>query len=331
MLFRLWDSEVEPFATVMDETMIPPGNASDAALPRRVEALTAVLNASRKYWPLTSRQIYYLMVEHGQAGRALTDYAEFTALLWSALREGRLPARSVWEPPQEIRQGGAWDNQDDFIRAEVEDLLWGYRRDLLQGQPRFVEVWLEKPELLDFFSAVTLDYCVSTVLCPRSPGLGFLNDLRRRLADLPPGRVGVPGQKPEVVALYFGDFDPDPHDHLVSLQESLRAEGGIWDVSLQRVALTRKLVLDRSLPARVRVSGVDEVIHPGTPPIGDDHVELEALEPKLLVSLLRRSVEAELDMALFQNQKEIQARELAALARLRADILRRVDDLLPGS
>jgi len=311
--------------------MIPPGNSSDSISALRLEAIKAALTGSRKYWPLTPRQIYYLLVGKGQAGRALVDYASFTALLWSSLRDGRLPARSVWEPPPDIRTGGAWDNQDDFLHAELDDLLWGYRRNLLQGQPRYLEVWLEKPDLADFFGAITVDYCISTVVCPRSPGLNFFNDLRRRLADLPPGRSGVPGQRPEAVALYFGDFDADGPDDLVEFQEALRAQGDIWDINLKRVALTRKIVVDRDLPARFSASPAGEVIHPGTPPQTGQEFELEALEPRSLAAILRRAVELELDMALFENQKELQAREINALAKLRADVLRRLDDLLPES
>ena len=311
--------------------MIPgPVNASDSASASRAEALKAALKTAEKFWPLTPKQVYYLMVERGQAGRGFIDYAEFAALLDTMRHQGLLPVRSVWEAPPDVRLGGAWDNTEDFVRAEIQDLLWGYRRNLMQGQPRYVEVWLEKHELADFFANVTLDYCVSTVVCPPVPGFGFFEDLRRRLADLPPGRAGVPGQRPEVVALYFGDYNPARPDDRIHVQDVLRAQGGIWDVSLKRVALTRNLVLEKALPSCVRLSASDEILHPGAPELGAHEVELEALPPKNLVAMLCRSIENELDMALFENQQQLQKRELTALTRLRADVLRRLDDLLPG-
>ena len=310
--------------------MIPdPGNASDSVSASRAEALKTALKSAEKFWPLTPKQVYYLMVGRGQAGRGFIDYAEFVALLDTVRHQGLLPVRSVWEAPPDVRLGGAWDNTEDFIRAEIQDLLWGYRRNLCQGQPRYVEVWLEKHELADFFANVTLDYCVSTVVCPPVPGFGFFEDLRRRLADLPPGRAGVPGQKPEVVVLYFGDYEPTVREDLPQLRQALRDQADIWDVTLKRVALTRNLVVEKSLPSIMRLSSADEVIHPGTPHLGDDPVELEALDPKLLSSLLHQSIESELDMALFENQKELQKRELASLARLRADILLRLKDIIP--
>ncbi len=311
--------------------MISPGNAPDPVSAARIDALKAALNGSKKYWPITPKQLFYLLVTRGQLGRTLADYTEFNALLTAALQQGLLPAPAVWEPTGLARLGGAWENTDEFIRAEVDDFLWGYRRNLLQGQPRYIELWLGSPELLDFFSAITVDYCVSTVVCPASPGLGFFNDLRRRLADLPSGRSGLPGQKPEVVVLYFGDFNPNGPDDLVDLQRDLRARGNIWDITLERIALTRKIVLDRSLPSRVSVSAAEQVIHPGTPPLAEDTVELEALEPKMLAALVRRAIESRLDMHLFENQKELQDRELSNLTRLRADVLRRLKELLPPS
>lgn len=310
--------------------MIPPGNTPNRASTERVEKVKAVLNRSRQYWPLTPKQAYYQMVQRGQVGRGLNDYAEFTAFLWTSLREGRLPVKSVWYPAQEIHDGGAWENRDEFVRAELEDLLWGYRRDLLQGQPRYVEVWLEKPELADFFGDITVDYCISTAVCSAAPSLRFLGELRRRLENLNPGRTGVPGQRPEVVVLYFGDYNPLNPDDLNELQESLRSEGGFWEITLKRVELTRKTVARKTLPARVHFGERDEALHPGAPTVDTEVVELEALSPRSLAAALKKAIESELDMELLENQKEIQSKELAVLKRLRVNILRHIDHLLSG-
>ena len=288
-----------------------------------------MLNRNRRYWPLSIKQAYYLMVTRGLAGRGLNDYAEFMALTYSSLERGLLPAKSIWQPVPEVRHGGAWENRDEFVRAEMGDLLWGYRRDLLQGQPRYVEVWLEKPELVDFFAGVTLDYCVSTVVCSDSVNLTFLDRLRRRLEDLPPGRTGVPGGRPEVVVLYFGDYIPTGPERLTELQEALRTTGNLWEVTLKRVALTRQQVSRKELPGRVRMHAGDEVLHPGSPGVESEVVELEALTPRSLVGLLRKAIEDELDMKLFDNQIQIQKREQTELNRLRADVLRQARHLLP--
>lgn len=308
--------------------MIPSGSNSGGVSVERLEKIKAVLKRNRQLWPLTVKQVYYLMVEDGQAGRGLNDYAQFMALMASALKSGDLHVESLWQPPQEVRDGGAWENKDEFVRSEVEDMLWGYRRDLMQGQPRYVEVWVEKPELADFFGAVTIDYCVSTVVCSSSPTPGFLNELRRRLENLPSGRTGVPGQKPEVVALYFGDYDSVGENVLTELQEALRSEGGFWEITLKRVALKRELVVRKNLPSRAEPSSVSEALHSGTPKVGAGVVELEALPPRSLVSLLCKSIEAEFDMELFENQKQIQTKEQAALDRLRAKVGRHISNLL---
>lgn len=280
-----------------------------------------LLDRERKYHPLTIPQTYYLMVKAGLASRSMNGLADVSALLTAGLLKGQLPVTALESAAPAVVAGGAWENVDEFIRAELADFLWGYRRYLMQGQARYVEVWLEEPSLAPSISSVALDYCISTVVCPKTPSVSFFSALRRRLEDL-----WQP--KPEVVVLYLGDYDPVHGDALTDLQETLRSEGGFWDVTLKRVALTRDIVIDKELPCRPEQAPRRGELEVQVPEPGTVLVELEALPPRNLHAILRKSIEAELDMELVKNQKAIQTREQAVLTRLRADILREIDYLL---
>ena len=128
----------------VEREMNLPGDGLETIQMERLERIRAILAQNRKFWPLTPKQLYYLAVLQGEVGRDVNAYAEFSELVRSALGSGRLPPKALWQSAPTVQVGGAWENQDEFLRAELDDLLWGYRRDLMQGQPRYVEVWLEK-------------------------------------------------------------------------------------------------------------------------------------------------------------------------------------------
>ena len=81
-----------------------------------------------------------------------------STMIAQALKLGDLSSKVLWTPAPQVQSGAAWENMDEFIRAELENFLWGYRRNLMQGQQRYVEVWTEQSELTVFFSSITLDY-----------------------------------------------------------------------------------------------------------------------------------------------------------------------------
>jgi len=285
---------------------------------KQVKAIRRVLERYRAYWPLSRRQVYYEVVKDGGGGLWADELVGFTNTLRAALIEGLIPLVAVAQGSEDLREGGAWEDASEFVHSEIESFLWGYRRDLMQGQERYVEVWVQKPDLLDLVSEAAVTYCVTTACCQHLPTVRFIHDLRTRL-----GEQG--GHSRPAVILYFGDYVPQDTAFLSRVQEILRADGNLWEMAFRHEALTADDVVKYELPESVVTRSrkshgtIDRAAVP---------VELEALPPDVLADKVRSAIEAQLDMELVNNQRAIQSREALRLGKLRTNIMRRLRSVL---
>ena len=284
----------------------------------QLELIGNVVERYRMHWPLSPRQVYYAVVEQGGAGLWTDERMSFLGTLRAGLIEGRLPLAAVAEGGEELREGGAWEDAEEFVHSEIESFLWGYRRDLLQGQEHHVEVWVEKAGVMDMVGEVAVAYCVTTVCCAGFPSVGFMQSVRTRLAE-----ARERSQSP--VILFFGDYVPGEGGTLSRLQETLRTDGNLWEIAFRAEAVTAEDVVKYNLPESVETRSRKR--HGGAEP-GSVPVELEALPPDVLAERVRASIESSLDMALVNNQRAVQAREALRLGKLRAGIMRRVRSIL---
>jgi hypothetical protein len=291
---------------------------------RQLEIVRAVLERYREYWPLSPRQVYYEAVKQGGAGLWLDEFGSFARTLRTALIEGLLPPAALAEDHEQVREGGAWDDVEEFVHSEIESFLWGYRRDLLQGQERHVEVWLQKPGLMDLVGDVAMEYCVTTVSCPRLPTVKFMDELRTRLTE-------AKEHSQSTVILFFGDYSPGEASLLGRMEDTLRSDGNLWEMEFRQEAVTAQDVKKYSLPESVvtRSGKSHGMASPGAVP-----VELEALAPDVLAERVRSAIETQLDMKLIHNQRTVQERESLRLAKLRTRIMQAVrtmlKEMMPG-
>lgn len=277
-----------------------------------------VIERYQQYWPLSMRQVYYQVVKEGGAGLWLDELATFSMTIRAALIEGLLPLVALAEDARELREGGAWEDAADFVHSEIESFLWGYRRDLLQGQEHFVEVWVQKPDVLGMIADIALEYCVTTVCCRHLPTVKFMQELRTRLGE-------ARERSQSAVILFFGDYSPQKPGFLARVRETLRADGNLWEMEFRHESLTVDDVVKYDLPESVVTRSGK--LHGGAEP-GMVPVELEALPPDVLDKRVRLAIEAQLDVELLNNQRAIQSRESLRLGKLRTDIMRRVRSIL---
>ena len=289
-----------------------------AAGDEQVDVLRKVIERYRAFWPLPTRQAFYQVVKEGGAGLWLDEYGRFLRAAREALTAGRLPLGSLADDRHEAREGGAWEDTEEFVHSEIETFLWGYRRDVLQGQERHVEVWVQKPSLMDQVSDAAVEYCATTVTCRRMPTAQFMEDLRQRLTEARERR-----QSP--VVLFFGDHAPGDGAFIARVREALRAEGNLWEMEFRHEAVTADDVRRYELPENVATRSRRS--HGEQDPVARP-VELEALAPDVLADRVRSAIEAQLDMRLVHNQRAIQTREALRLGKLRATILRQIRSTL---
>ena len=197
----------------------------------QLAVIRPVLERHRQYWPLSPRQLFYQVVKEGGAGLWLDEFVSFARVVRAGLIGGGLPLGALAGDREELRQGGAWDDTADFVHSEIESFLWGYRRDLMQGQEHYLEVWVQKPEMMDLIADVAVEYCVTTVCCGGLPGVEFMQELRRRTEE-------AQRRSQSTVILFFGDYSPEGTGFLTRVQETLRSDGNLWEMEFRHEAVT---------------------------------------------------------------------------------------------
>ena len=181
-----------------------------------------------------------------------------------------------------------------------------YRRDLWEGQPYYVEVWVEKDALIGI-----VEQAAHSLDCPCFSCRGYASQsamwtaAQRFIEKADHGR--------ECIIIYLGDHDPSGIDMTRDIRERLELFGAVIDV--RRIALNMdqiKLYKPPPNPAKeadTRASGYISRY-------GTHSWELDALRPETLHSLITDAVKINLDQEMYDavfEQQELERKQIEAL------------------
>ena len=198
-----------------------------------------ILEELSAYKPLTLRQVYYQLVGKGLIENKVSQYNMLSALLKWARIDGYISWNDIEDRVRAYHDLSGWHNSDNFIEASLRSFLKGYRRDLLQSQKKYLEIWIEKDALSTIFTRVAGDYTVPVVVCRGFSSVSFLNEFKGRLKRL---------KEKEPLMLYFGDFDPSGVEMLEAMKITLKDELGVNGITFKRIALLKNDIVKYRLP-----------------------------------------------------------------------------------
>ncbi len=240
---------------------------------------------------LTLRQIYYRLVAAQFFPNVLQSYKWLSTVLVDARKDGDIDYNAIEDRTREMHEGYGEDRTAaaHFRRSweYVADMDNRYTMPHWWGQPKFVQVWLEKQALAALFEQVTDAEGIDLAVCRGYPSLTFLWEASETLQEL---------DSKEIQILYFGDFDPTGEDIPRYVMETLREEFGI-EATFERVAINRDQI-DRynipPAPAKTTDSRYTAFVA--------EHgvawqVELDAIEPRTLQGLVRDAIRGHWDNA----------------------------------
>ena len=142
----------------------------------KLNKVKVILEELQEYKPLTLRQIYYQLVGKDYIENNKSQYTMLSGLLKWARIDGYISWDDIEDRVRVLHSGAGWSDNEQFIKDELNNFLAGYRRDLMQTQDKYIEVWIEKDALSSIFKRVTLPYCISTVVCRGFSSVSFLNN-----------------------------------------------------------------------------------------------------------------------------------------------------------
>lgn len=264
---------------------------------------------------MTLRQLYYRFVAKDLLENKQSQYQYLSEAMTEARIDGRVPWDAIEDRTRGIDAGDydAWDPVDRFER----NLRWfdntpdRHYRPRWEEQECYVEVWVEKEALAGVFAAVCEELKVVTFPSKGYTSITLLHDAAERLRRYDGKRRHI---------LYFGDYDPSGQDIERNIREKLQETFGV-PVTVDRKALTREQIDTFELPPQPAKTS-DARYEKFVQEHGDIAVELDALPPDELRSLIRESAEEYFDQDVFDS--EVKPRQVSE----RETIREKLDEVL---
>jgi len=295
--------------------------AISAAKSQMLDAVIAVLDGLREFWPLSLRTVHYNLLNdpplrHARkpGSRYLNNkqcYKDLSGLCTRARFEGVIPWEAIHDPTRPTTTWHIHRSASDYICEEIKDFLWGYDRDLLQSQPHHIEVVGEKNTLLPIIKPVCADYTL-----PLTIGRGFCSvPPRKAIYD----RWRASG-KDKLVVVVLSDHDPDGEMIADSFVGYLRDDFAIpsYRIHAIRAALTAEQCKRFKVATDVEAKPSSTNYRRFVRQHGTAACELEAVPPKQLQAMLRTAIESVLDLDAYRAEQD---RERADAAEI--DVARR--------
>jgi hypothetical protein len=251
---------------------------------------------------LTLRQLYYQLVSRNIIPNQENRYKA----LGNLMKDARMAGLVDWDAIEDRGRRPNIPTEFNGLTDLVQAALDSYRLPRWEGQPYYIELWVEKDALSGVLAPLGDEYHV-TIVVDRgySSASGLYDAAQRRFAN-------HTGQ--ECVLIYLGDHDPSGLD----MDRDITERGNILPrsdpvIRIKRIALTWGQIQSYQLPPNPAKKS-DSRYKAYIAKYGYDCWEVDAIPPAVLQTLVRDAIENHLDKALMDGVK---AREDSDKARLR--------------
>lgn len=253
---------------------------------------------------LTIRALHYQLVSRGMTN-TLQHYKRVVAAMEVARWDGRVDFEAFSDRDRGM-VGTTKAEETNLAAKQLEAKrqvgLWmrSYSKNRWENQPYYPEILIEKKALEGVFAKPCAKWDVAVGACKGYPSLTFLYELSERMRDAKNN-----GKQP--IILYFGDYDPSGEDIPRSIGENLD-KFGIYGVEIRRIALMEQQVVEWGLPPAPAKETDSRTANWD----GLGQVELDAVKPEKLISMLDDSLGKIFDQDLYDelNEQEDEEREL---------------------
>lgn len=250
---------------------------------------------SSQGYELTLRQTYYQLVARGYIPNNERSYKNIGNLINDGRLAGLIDWHSITDRTRNLRKNSHWTTPSSVI----ESAMYSYMLDKWEGQPNYVEVWVEKDALVDIVGQACGGIDTPFFSCRGYTSQSEMWAAAQRF--IRQNRI-----RDNCFIIHLGDHDPSGIDMTRDIQERLWMFGA--DVEVKRVALTMEQVQTYNPPpnpAKITDSRCGKYMEE----FGDESWELDALEPQMMTRLIRDEVTALRDDDIYQAVCDREAKE----------------------
>ena len=230
---------------------------------------------------LTLRQLYYQFVSRDLISNTVQSYKS----IGDVVNDGRLAGLIDWDAIEDrtrnLRSSPHWSSPRSIVRACADQ----FAVDLWDGQESYVECWIEKDALVGVIEGICTELDVPYFACRGYTSQSEMWGAAQRLMEREKA-----GKKTFII--HLGDHDPSGIDMTRDIQDRLELFGST--AVIHRIALNFDQVENYSPPpnpAKTTDSRYESyrALH------GEESWELDALEPRTIVDLIRDEIEVHID------------------------------------
>lgn len=247
---------------------------------------------------LTLRQLYYQFVARDLLANEQKEYKRLGSIINDARLAGLIDWAAIEDRTRFLRDYLTYDNPREAGLSAARN----YLEDLWDGQPHYVEVWIEKDALVGVIEPVCGRWRLPYFACRGYSSQSEQYSAGKRLL----GHLEC-GQEP--IILHLGDHDPSGIDMTRDNQERLTMFAGLADgIDVRRIALNMDQIRRYRPPPNPaketdsRISGYYERFNTSS------SWELDALDPRVIDQLIDTEIRDIVDDAIWQRAVEREQR-----------------------
>lgn len=272
------------------------------------DALLEIVEANE---PVTVRGVFYLATSSGLVPKDnAKGYRPVQRELLKMRREGIIPWGYITDGSRTVYGANRYRNLDSYAQQVARN----YRRDYWGDSSEYVEIWLEKEALRGVISPVVIDeFGLDLYVTKGQPSATYLYEAAEDIAmDRRPTYVYV-----------LSDFDPGGLRIFDRIKQELTDfVGDAAQLHIRRLALNPYQVRLYDLPTRPGKER-DPQAAEFARRFGGGCVELDAIPPNTLRSLVREKLESHMDPEYLRQLKFAEQEERRGL--------RKIQDLIGGA
>ncbi len=275
------------------------------------DANRIIVSYQRQGFKLTLRQLYYQFIARDLLPESWIDpvYNLKNGLpadtkntmknykrLGDLINDGRLAGKIDWNAIEDrtrnLQSGAHWSSPNSIVRACASQ----YAVDMWADQDAYVEVWVEKDALIGVLEGICSELDVPYFACRGYTSQSEMWGAAQRLID-------QEGEGKDTTIIHLGDHDPSGIDMSRDIQDRLDMFGS--SATIERIALTFDQVHEYDPPPNPAKT-TDARYRSYADMYGDESWELDALEPRVIVDLIRDAVESKIDHEFWEAALERQ-------------------------
>lgn len=258
---------------------------------------------AKQGFSLTLRQLYYQFVARDLIANTQQSYKR----LGSIVNDGRLAGLIDWlaieDRTRNLVSNPHWDTPADVIDSARQS----YGIDMWANQEHRVEVWIEKEALAGVIEPVCNELDVPHFACR-----GYVSQSEQWRAGMR-YRSSYNRNSQQTVVLHLGDHDPSGIDMTRDNNDRLSMLAGYRGApEVVRIALNMDQV-EQYQPPPNPAKVTDSRFLDYAQQFGDESWELDALEPRVIIDLIREHVDNWRDPDKWSEREAILDDDLATL------------------